>query len=303
MATRERILTKEGIWPQVRERMGRPLSNFGSFARRKPVAAASAIFLVAIILMTVGSPLIETHDPVATDTPHKLESPSLDHFFGTDDLGRDIWSRLVEGARVSLVVAYGATAFGVAVATGVALISGYMGGRVDLIIQRLVDAFMSVPVILFIMAVLTILEPTVWTLILTIGVFYAVRDSRLVRSAVLSVRVMPYIEAARALGASPMRIALRHILPNIIYVVIIAASLAVGQVILVEAIIGFLGFGIPPPTPTWGQMLSGTARTFMTQAPWMGLAPGIAISLTVLAFNMLGDGLRDVLDPKLRKAA
>lgn len=301
MAAREEVaLPSASALPEFAQSIWRPFANFITFTRRKPIGGISAIFLVAIILAAIAAPLLATHDPIASDTPNKLQAPSAQHFFGTDELGRDIFSRILYGARVSLVVGYFATLLATVIGTIVALISGYLGGKVDLIIQRFVDAFQAVPQLLVVLTVVTILDPTVWNLVLVIGLLFGVREVRPIRSQVLAVRVMPYVEAARTVGASVTRIMWRHVLPNVMYVIIVVGSLSIGRVILVEASLGFLGFGVPPPNPTWGQMLSGSARRFMTEAPWMGIAPGVAISLTVLAFNMLGDALRDVLDPRLR---
>jgi peptide/nickel transport system permease protein len=182
----------------------------------------------------------------------------------------------------------------------ISLISGYFGGTVDLVIQRIVDAWQSIPQILFVLTIVTVLSPSVVNLIIILGIIFTFRGVRLKRSGVLRVKAMTYIDAARAMGASHSRIIGFHVLPNVMYLLVISASLAIGQVITTEATLGFLGFGVPPPDPTWGQMLSGSARRFMTQAPWMALAPGIAITLAVLAFNVLGDALRDVMDPRLR---
>jgi peptide/nickel transport system permease protein len=271
-----------------------------TFARRKPIGAVSAVFLVVIILMALGAPLIATHDPVATATREKLQAPSAAHYLGTDELGRDVWSRLIYGARISLVVGYLGTFIATLLSGGIAILSAYFGQKTDLILQRFVDAFQSIPGLLVILSVVTILEPTVLNLTMVLGVLYGINNVRVVRSGVLSVKVMPYMEAARAIGVGIGRIVLKYILPNIFYILIVIASLNVGRIIILEASVSFLGLGVPPPTPTWGQMLGGTARTFMTQAPWMGIAPGLAISLTVLGYNMLGDALRDVLDPRLR---
>jgi peptide/nickel transport system permease protein len=291
-------------WGSRLETMGREALKF---ARRQPIGAISAVFLVFIIIVALAAPVFATHDPIATATQVKLHAPSFSqnakYWFGTDELGRDVYSRVVYGARISLEVGYGGMALTVVLSVIIALISGYFGGWLDLVIQRFVDASIAVPSLLLILAVVSILNPTVINLLMILGFIFGVRQSRIARSAVLSVKNMPYVEAARSMGAGPMRIMIRHILVNVAHVVIVIGSLTVGQLIIVEASVAFLGFGVPPPTPTWGQMLSGTARTYMTRAPWMGLAPGIAISLTVLAFNMFGDALRDVLDPKLRKAA
>lgn len=297
MATSEEILVLGG----ERRSLGLGwLTEIGKFMRRKPIGGISLIFLIIIIVVALFAPVFATHDPVATATRERLQGPSTNHFLGTDNLGRDTWSRLVYGARVSLVIGYAATALSLIVSTSIALVSGYFGGKVDLVLQRFVDGFLAVPALLITLAVVSIVDPSVQNLVLVIGIQFGISQSRIIRASVLSIKNMPYVEAARAMGASPVRIMLRHILPNIMAVVIVLGSIAVARVILVEATLGFLGLGVPPPDPTWGQMLSGPARTFMQRAPWMGIAPGLAISLTVLAFNMLGDALRDVLDPRLR---
>jgi peptide/nickel transport system permease protein len=289
----------ESLPAQARPQRG-TLGKLLAFARRKPIGAISAVFLVVILVLALFAPVVATHDPVATATQEKLQAPSSAHYLGTDELGRDVFSRLLHGARISLVVGYGGTLIAVTLATAIAVTSGYFGRKTDLVFQRFVDGFMAVPGLLVILAVVTILDPTVFNVLLVLGVLYGIRESRVVRSGVLGVKAMPYIEAAHAIGAGLPRIVVRYILPNIFYIVIVIGSLTVGRIIILEASVSFLGLGIPPPTPTWGQMLGGTARTFMTQAPWMGIAPGMAISLTVLGFNMLGDALRDVLDPRMR---
>ena len=297
MATSEEILVLGG----ERRSLGLGwLAEIGKFIKRKPIGGISLLFLTIIIIIAIFAPVFATHDPVATATPERLQGPGANHFLGTDNLGRDTWSRLVYGARVSLVIGYAATALSLIVSTSVALVSGYFGGRVDLVVQRFVDGFLAVPALLITLAVVSIVDPSVQNLVLVIGIQFGISQSRILRSSVLAIKNMPYVEAARSMGASPVRIMLRHILPNIMAVVIVLGSIAVARVILVEATLGFLGLGVPPPDPTWGQMLSGPARTFMQRAPWMGIAPGVAISFTVLAFNMLGDALRDVLDPRLR---
>jgi peptide/nickel transport system permease protein len=302
MVSRESAIQgTEALPAQARPQKG-PISVFASFARRKPIGAISAVFLVVILLLAIGAPVVATHDPVATATQEKLQAPSSRHYMGTDELGRDVFSRLLHGARISLVVGYGGMLVTVVLSTAIAVTSAYFGRKTDLVFQRFVDGFMAIPGLLVILAVVTILDPTVFNVMLVLGILYGIRESRVVRSGVLGVKAMPYIEAAHAIGAGLPRLVMRYILPNIFYIIIVIGSLVVGRIIILEASVSFLGLGIPPPTPTWGQMLGGTARTFMTQAPWMGIAPGLAISFTVLAFNMLGDALRDVLDPRLRGA-
>jgi len=299
MVSGNQAIQAEGI-ALAEKKSGGLWQGLWTFARRKPIGAISAVFLILIIVMAVGAPVIATHDPVATATKEKLQAPSSAHVLGTDELGRDVWSRLVYGARISLVVGYVGTLVATLLSTGIAVLSAYFGQKSDLVLQRFVDAFQSIPGLLVILSVVTILEPTVINLTIVLGVLYGINNSRVVRSGVLSVKVMPYMEAARAIGVGLPRLIARYILPNVFYILIVIASLNVGRIIILEASVSFLGLGVPPPTPTWGQMLGGTARTFMTQAPWMGIAPGLAISLTVLGYNMLGDALRDVLDPRLR---
>jgi peptide/nickel transport system permease protein len=300
MVSQHDVLSAEVLAPAAARPRGGLGKTLWTFTRRKPIGAASAVFLVVIMVVALLAPQLATHDPVATATQEKLRAPSSAHYLGTDELGRDVFSRLLYGARISLVVGYGGTLVAVVLSTAIAVLSAFFGTKSDLVLQRFVDAFQSVPGLLVILSVVTILDPTVLNLTIVLGVLYGINNSRIVRSGVLGVKVMPYIEAARAIGAGVPRIILRYILPNIFYIVIVIASLNVGRIIILEASVSFLGLGVPPPTPTWGQMLGGTARTFMTQAPWMGIAPGLAISFTVLAFNMLGDALRDVLDPRLR---
>ena len=300
MATSEQALAGELLLGAPRGISSRVLSSLASFARRKPIGAACAVFLVVIFIMAIAAPLIATHDPTVTDTPNRLLSPRSGHILGTDHLGRDIWSQLVHGARVSLYIGYGGMAIALLVGTTIALTSGYFGGRVDLVLQRGVDSFQAMPGLLVIMSIVTILEPSILTLTLTLGVLFGIGESRVIRSSVLAIKGMPYVDAAKAMGASPWRVILRHILPNIVAIIIVLGSINVARIILVEATLSFLGFGIPPPDPTWGQMLSGATTRFMILAPWMAIAPAVALSLTVLAFNLFGDALRDVLDPRLR---
>jgi peptide/nickel transport system permease protein len=270
------------------------------FVRRQPLATACCVFLVAIIVIAASAPLLAPHSPVETHPALRLQDPGSTHLMGTDELGRDVYSRLLYGARESLEVGYGATAISLLISVTIALVSGYAGGAADLVVQRVVDAFISIPALLILLSLSAILKPSVLSILLIIGVLTGIGGSRIVRAAVLATKDLQYVEAARTLGAGSARVALRHVLPNITHVIIISGSLLVGATIVIEATVSFLGFGVPPPAPTWGGMLSGSGRSFMRQAPWMAVAPGVAISLTVLAFNLLGDALRDVLDPRLR---
>lgn len=272
------------------------------FARRRTAGAVAGAIVALFLLLAIGAPLVARYDPVATQTAIKLQPPSASHIFGTDDLGRDVFSRTLYGAQISLGIGFGGMALSLIVSVTIAVISGYFGGVTDLVIQRVVDAFQAVPGLLIILTVVTIIKPTVFNLILLLGIQAGIGQSRIIRSQVLVVKVMPFVDASRCVGASHLRIMMRDILPNILGITIVIGSIALFQIILAEATLDFLGFGVQPPWPTWGQMLSGSARPFMVRAPWMGLAPGLALSVTVLAVNFLGDALRDELDPRLRGA-
>jgi peptide/nickel transport system permease protein len=234
------------------------------------------------------------------DVFSRLRPPSAAHWLGTDNLGRDVLSRVVYGARVSMSVGGGAVTLGLLGAGIVGLLSGYFGGRLDIVVQRLVDAFMCFPLLLVALTLMALVGPGLGNVILTLGFVIAVRDSRVIRGAVLAVKGDLYVEAARALGVGHAAMILRHILPNIFAPLVILATVNVGAVILIEAALSFLGFGVPPPRPSWGGMLSGAGLVHMLRAPWLCLWPGLALSLAVFAANMAGDTLRDVLDPRLR---
>jgi peptide/nickel transport system permease protein len=230
----------------------------------------------------------------------RLKAPSGAHWLGTDNLGRDLLSRVIYGARVSMAVGFGGVVVGLLLGTAVGLVSGYFGGRLDLVLQRVVDAFMCFPLLLVALTIMALLGPGLGNVILTLGLVLGVRDSRVIRSAVLSVKAHLYLEAARALGAAHAAMIGRHVLPNILAPIIILGTVNLGAIILTEAALSFLGFGVPPPRPSWGGMLSGAGLVHMLRAPWLALWPGVALSLAVFGANMLGDALRDLLDPRLR---
>jgi peptide/nickel transport system permease protein len=230
----------------------------------------------------------------------RMKPPSVAHWLGTDNLSRDMWSRIVYGARVSVTVGFATIALGMAVATAIGVSSAYFGGAYDLIIQRVVDAWLSFPYLIIILSVMAVLGPGRVNLIISVAIIAAATNSRVIRGAALSVMQNQFVEAARAIGCGHARIIVRHVLPNVIATIIILTTIGLGAVILAESALSFLGFGVPPPYPSWGAMLSGSGRTYMFRAPWMAIWPGVAISLAVFGFNMLGDALRDVLDPRLR---
>jgi peptide/nickel transport system permease protein len=293
-------------------RIGRTIWDF---ARTKPLGAAGAAILLVMVIMAVGADLIVPYDPLAPQPRNQLAAPSLEHPFGTDNLGRDLLSRIIYGARPSLytglLVVFVSSALGMVLG----ITSAYLGGTFDLVVQRLVDGLMAFPGLILAMALLSVFSsgihiwkidlPLVWhsipiMLVMTLIVLYVPSMSRVIRSATFGIMHMPYVEAARAIGVSSPRIILRHLLPNTMAPAIVIASAQLGGVILIEASLSFLGLGLPPPHPSWGSMLQGNGRRFMETAPWLAIFPGLAISLGVLAFNLFGDALRDVLDPRLR---
>ena len=226
--------------------------------------------------------------------------PSLTHWFGTDNLGRDILSRIIYGARISVIVGLGGATISVALSTIIGILCGYIGGVFDLIVQRFVDAWMCIPSLILMMVIISIIGPGIWQVIVVMGLCFGISGSRIVRGATMSIKENVYLQAVRAIGCSPSRIITRHILPNIMASLIILFSTVVPMVILIEASLSFLGYGIPPPTPSWGGMLSGSARTTCSMAPWLVIWPGLALSIVVYGVNMFGDALRDLLDPRLR---
>jgi peptide/nickel transport system permease protein len=230
----------------------------------------------------------------------RMVPPGLRHWLGTDNLSRDLWSRIVYGARVSVTVGFATVLLGTLAATAVGVSSGYAGGWYDLAVQRIVDAWMSFPYLVIVLSVMAVLGPGLLNVVLSLSLITAAASSRVIRGATIAVAQQAHVEAGRALGGGHCRLVVRHILPNVAPTIIILATIGLGGVILAEAALSFLGFGVPPPYPSWGAMLAGSGRTYMLRAPWMAIWPGAAISLAVFGFNMLGDALRDVLDPRLR---
>ena len=275
------------------------------FARSKPMGAAGLLFVVLIVLAAIFAPVVSPYDPYASNLdenglPVRLEGPGASFLLGTDALGRDVLSRIIYGARISLFVGLGAVALGTLFGALIGLVSGYFVGKIDQVLQRVVDTLMAIPAIVLALAVITMLEPGLFNIILVIAIVIAPGTSRVVRGTVLAIKENVYIEAARSIGAGGTRIVFRHILPNVVAPIIVIASIWVGNAIVIEAALSYLGLGTPPPTPTWGGMLALEGRRHLENAPWLALAPGAAISIAVLSVNMLGDALRDVLDPRLR---
>ena len=279
--------------------IGRALWLFG---KRKPIGAISGLVVISMLVMTVFAEQIAPYGYDEAIRGARMKPPSAAHWLGTDNLSRDIWSRIVFGARVSITIGFATILLGTAAAAALGVSSGYLGGKYDLVVQRVVDAWMSFPYLVIILSVMAVLGPGLLNVILSLSIIVAATGSRVIRGATIAVAQHAYVEAARAMGCGHARIILRHILPNVTATIIILATIGLGGIILAESALSFLGFGVPPPYPSWGSMLSGSGRTYMYRAPWMAVWPGVAISLAVFAFNMLGDALRDVLDPRLRGA-
>jgi ABC-type dipeptide/oligopeptide/nickel transport system permease subunit len=270
--------------------------------KRKPLGAASAALIAVIVLTAAFAPVLAPYDPLDADPTIRLAPPSAAHPFGTDDIGRDVLSRIVYGSRISLWVGLLAVGIGTAVGMVIGLACGYWEGRLDMCLQRVMDAVQAIPGLVLALAIVSVLKPSTTNAMLAIAVVIIPGNSRIVRGAVLSAKQNRYVEAAEAMGCRQPRILLSHILPNVTAPILVIASIWLGNAILIEATLSFLGVGTQPPTPSWGLMLSSTGRAFMEQAPWLAIFPGLAISLAVLAFNLFGDTLRDAWDPRLRKS-
>jgi peptide/nickel transport system permease protein len=271
------------------------------FVRKQPLGAFGAAVVLLLIIVGLVPSLFAPYQYDEFDVTARLQGPSSDHWFGTDQLGRDIFSRVIYGARTSVFIGFGAVAIATVVSTTFGVVSGYYGGWFDFTFQRFIDVWLAFPGLIFVVFVVSIFGNSTQSVLITLGVLFAAGSSRVVRSATLSVRQNVYIEAAKAVGVRDWRIILRYILPNVFPVIIINASVQVGAVILIESSLSFLGFGTPPPFPSWGRMLQ-EAQSQMQQHPYLAVFPGAAITLTVYAFNMFGDSLRDVLDPRMRGA-
>jgi peptide/nickel transport system permease protein len=269
--------------------------------RRKPLGAASAALLVLIVFTAIFAEVLAPYDPLATQPEIRLAAPSWEHPFGTDDIGRDVLSRVIHGSRISLWVGLLAVGIGTAAGMIIGLLCGYCEGRVDLIFQRVMDAIQAIPALVLALAIVSVLRPNTTNAMLAIAMVIIPGNSRIVRGAVMSAKQNRYVEAAQAIGCRHPRIIIGHILPNVTAPILVIASIWLGNAILIEATLSFLGVGTQPPTPSWGLMLSSTGRAFMEQAPWLAIFPGLAISLAVLGFNLFGDTLRDAWDPKLRR--
>ncbi len=265
----------------------------------KPLGAVGAFLVLSLAVIGLLAPVITYTGPLVLHYDDALVGPSLKFFFGTDQLGRDVYARIVYGARLSLMFGLAATALSITVATTIGVLSAYIGGAFDLAVQRIVDAWMSFPYLIIMLTIMALLGPGTLNLVLAFAIASWAASSRVIRSATLSIKGNEYILAARATGCTRRAVVLTHVLPNVAAPILIMASMGIGGAILAEAALSFLGFGIPPPAPSWGRMLSSDGLSQMLQQPGLAIFPGLAISIAIFGFNMLGDALRDLLDPKL----
>lgn len=311
MATAQQTLER-GSASASRPFLQRATKSSLKFMRRYPLGAVGLFFVIVLIAMAAVpqafTPL-EAQDPLKQNILSRLEGPSGTNWLGTDDLGRDVWSRIVYGARTSIIIGFGTVIVAKTLSTAIGTVSGYYAGWFDSVFQRIIDIGSALPGLVFLILAVTVLAPRmpdvlfiqsdILAIIISVSVLNAVNSSRTVRSVALSLREEQYVDAARSLGASNLRIMVRHIVPNLFSIVLVSASLLVGSSVLLESSLSFLGYGVQPPAPSWGRMLN-EAREFLTRAPHLAIFPGLLIFVTVWSFNMLGDALRDKLDPRLR---
>ncbi len=268
--------------------------------RKQPLGAVGFFVVLAMIIMAIFANYLAPYDPTLNDFAAMLIAPGADYWLGTDQFGRDIMSRLIYGARTALFVGFAASFVGATCGLVLGVMSAYFGGTFDLIFQRIMDVFMSFPLIIMALAIVSIFGPSTQNVIIAITIPFIPRCARVVRSNALAIREIPYVDAARALGFGHARIILRHMAPNVMAPFLIMLTSFVGQAILTEASLSYLGLGVQEPTPAWGLMLQGGAEEYIESEPWIAIFPGVAISLAVFGFNLFGDSVRDVLDPRLR---
>lgn len=290
-----------GIEQDLRRKRLNPWVDFVvRIFREKPLSAVGLVIVSLLLIMAVTAQWIAPHDYREQVLDEALLGHSLDHPLGTDQIGRDQLSRIIVGAQVSMIVGFSCVAGFLIVAIVIGMGSGYVGGAADIIVQRIVDGWMTIPTLILLLAMVAVVGQGMWQIIFILSIDRGISTSRVLRGEALYLKESTYVEAARALGAGNLRIFLVHIIPNAFASIIVMATISLGVFILAEASLSFLGYGIPPPFPTWGSMLSGSALGFMARAPWIAIWPGVALTLAVWAFNMLGDGMRDLLDPRLR---
>ena len=269
-------------------------------AQRHVLGAVGLIIMVIFVLTAISADFISRFDPLSVDSAHRLAAPDARHWMGTDSFGRDVWSRIIHGARISLAVGIGSTALGSSIGVMIGLASGYLSGWVDLVFQRITDILQALPLLVLALVMTAALGPSLSNVIIAIAIPLIPIVARVIRANTLALREQPFVEAARAIGMSDSRIAIRHVLPNTLAPLIVLATAQFGAAILIEAALSFLGLGVPEPHPSWGRMLSESAAEYVRTAPWLVIFPGAAISLVVFGTNLFGDALRDLLDPRER---
>jgi len=277
-----------------------PVTFLIRLVREKPLGAVGGAVFLVFLLCGIFADFLAPYGVNETNMAHRLEAPSWDFPLGTDHLGRDVLSRILIGAQLSMIVAFLAAGFATIVSLAIGVVSGYFGGKTDMVVQRGVDAWMTFPDLVLLIVIISVVGPGVVQIVVVLGLLYGIAGSRIVRGAVISVKENMYTHAAQSIGARTWHILIRHIVPNVMPVVIVLFTTRIGAVILTEAGLSFLGLGVPPPAPTWGSMLSGTGRTYMYLGAWLALAPGLCLTIVVYAINVYGDALRDLLDPRMR---
>jgi peptide/nickel transport system permease protein len=283
--------------PAAGPRVGNPRWRLVRRAASTRMAPVGAAVIAIVVLLAVGAPVVSPYDPLKQDLAHLLAEPSVTHLLGTDNVGRDIFSRAIWGARVSLIAGGGSVGIAVVAGCLLGLAAGYWRGLVDDIVMRVIDALLSFPALVLALALGAVLGAGLGSVVVALGVVYTPTFARLMRGQVLSIRTREYVDAARLLGAHDWRILIRHILPNAAAPIVVQASLSVAFAILAEASLGFLGLGVQPPEPSWGSIINA-GRGYLQQAPWIVFGPGAALFITVLSLNFVGDGIRDALDPR-----
>ncbi len=279
---------------------GRLFAFLRRLVREKPLGAAGGAIFLVFLFCGIFADFLAPYGMNETNLEDRLQPPSLEYPLGTDHLGRDVLSRILIGAKLSMIVSFLAAGIGTVVSLVIGVLSGYLGGKTDMILQRGVDAWMTFPDLVLLIVIISVVGPGIPQIVIVLGLLYGIAGSRIVRGAVVSVKESMYTHAAQSIGARTLHILVRHIVPNVMPVLIVLFTTRIGAVILTEAGLSFLGLGVPPPEPTWGAMLSGTGRTYMYLGPWLALAPGLCLTIVVYAINVYGDALRDLLDPRMR---
>ncbi len=276
---------------------------FFRLIRNKKLGAFGGAIFLLLLITAIFAPIIAPDGPNEIHPIDRFKPPGAQYFFGTDQLGRDLFSRIIYGAQLSVIVAFSATTLSIIVSVGIGLTTGFFGGRFDMWVQRFVDAWMSFPDLIILIVAVSVLGPGIWQVILVLGLLYGIAGSRIIRGSVISVKENVYVQATQSIGTPVWRVLLMHILPNVMAPIIVLFTTRLAAVILAESGLSFLGLGIPPPAPSWGGMLSIDGRSYMFQAPWLAIIPGIAITVVVYGINVFGDALRDLLDPRMRGGA